>query len=74
MSRSNRSAFDASLELVIEHLGLWALAWPVRTGLVRDPADLAGTLLRIARRLDRFGSDVGGMTPRGSRRWSRSSR
>lgn len=56
--------FDASLELAIEHLGLWALAWLVRIGLVREPAALAGTLLRIARWLDRFGSDVGGMRVR----------
>jgi len=56
--------FDASLELAIEHLGLWALSWLARVGLVRHPADLAGTLLWIARLLDRFGGNVGGMRVR----------
>lgn len=53
--------FDASLELGITHFALWALAWLVRRGLVRDPGALADTALRAARWLDRFGGDVGGM-------------
>ena len=43
------------------HFGLWALAWLVRLKLVRDPGAVADRLFRIARWLDRFGSDVGGM-------------
>ncbi len=53
--------FDASLELGVTHFGLWMLAWLVRLGLVRDPAALTDTVLPMARRLDRLGSNVGGM-------------
>jgi saccharopine dehydrogenase-like NADP-dependent oxidoreductase len=53
--------FDASLELGLEHLGLWALAWLKRMKLVREPVTMASALLRTARLLDRFGSDIGGM-------------
>ena len=53
--------FDASLELTSAHLGLWTLAWLTRMKLVREPATMAKAVLRMARRLDRFGSDVGGM-------------
>jgi saccharopine dehydrogenase-like NADP-dependent oxidoreductase len=53
--------FDASLELVSAHLGLWTLAWLTRMKLVREPATMAKAVLRMARRLDRLGSDVGGM-------------
>jgi saccharopine dehydrogenase-like NADP-dependent oxidoreductase len=53
--------FDASLELAVTHFGLWALAWLVRVKLVRDPAAMADRLFSMARWLDRFGSDVGGM-------------
>jgi saccharopine dehydrogenase-like NADP-dependent oxidoreductase len=53
--------FDASLELGLEHFGLWTLAWLTRMKLVREPVTMAGALLRMARWLDRFGSDVGGM-------------
>jgi saccharopine dehydrogenase-like NADP-dependent oxidoreductase len=53
--------FDASLELASAHLGLWTLAWLTRMKLVREPATMAKALLRIARRLDRFGTAVGGM-------------
>lgn len=56
--------FDASLELAVSHLGLWKLAWLVRAGLVRRPDAWAGTVLRYARMLDRWGTDVGGMTVR----------
>ena len=53
--------FDASLELALAHLGLWTLAWLTRMKLIREPVMVAGAVLRMARRLDRFGSDVGGM-------------
>jgi saccharopine dehydrogenase-like NADP-dependent oxidoreductase len=53
--------FDASLELSLEHFGLWTLAWLTRMKLVREPVTMAAALLRTARWLDRFGSDVGGM-------------
>jgi saccharopine dehydrogenase-like NADP-dependent oxidoreductase len=53
--------FDASLELVSAHLGLWTLAWLTRMKLVRKPIIMANTLLRMAHWLDRFGSNVGGM-------------
>jgi saccharopine dehydrogenase-like NADP-dependent oxidoreductase len=53
--------FDASLELGLEHVGLWTLAWLVRMKLVRDPAAMARAMLRTAHWLDRFGTDVGGM-------------
>jgi hypothetical protein len=53
--------FDASLELASAHLGLWTLAWLTRMRVVREPVTMAKAVLRMARRLDRFGSDVGGM-------------
>ena len=53
--------FDASLELALAHLGLWTLAWLTRIKLLREPVTMAGAVLRMARRLDRLGSDVGGM-------------
>ena len=53
--------FDASLELVSAHVGLWTLAWLTRMKLIREPAAMTKAILRMARRLDRFGSDVGGM-------------
>jgi saccharopine dehydrogenase-like NADP-dependent oxidoreductase len=53
--------FDASLELASAHLGLWTLAWLTRMKLVREPVTMAKAVLRMARRLDRFGGDVGGM-------------
>jgi hypothetical protein len=53
--------FDASLELVSAHIGLWTLAWLARMKLVREPAAMAKAILRMASRLDRFGSDAGGM-------------
>ena len=57
-----RSArFDASLELAASHLGLWTLGWLVRARLIRRPEACAEMLLRIARVMDRWGTDVGGM-------------
>lgn len=53
--------FDAALELAVAHAGLWALAWLVRIGLILRPESCAAIVLRAARKLDRFGSDIGGM-------------
>jgi saccharopine dehydrogenase-like NADP-dependent oxidoreductase len=53
--------FDASLELASAHFGLWTLAWLTRMKVVREPVTMAKAVLRMARRLDRFGSDVGSM-------------
>jgi hypothetical protein len=56
--------FDAALELKLEHAALWALGGLARAGVVRRPAALARTGLRVARALDGLGSDVGGMLVR----------
>ncbi|MDO9367969.1 MAG: saccharopine dehydrogenase NADP-binding domain-containing protein [Sphingopyxis sp.] len=57
-----RSAeFFAGLELSLLHLGLAALALPVRWGWMRSLRPAARPLLAIARPLLRFGSDVGAM-------------
>ena len=56
--------FDASLELAISHIGLWMLAWLVRIGVIRRPEHFADTVLRFAQKLDRWGTDVGGMVVR----------
>jgi hypothetical protein len=53
---------SAALEVGAIHLGLWVLSWGVRAGLVRQPARMAGTLLRAKHALRSLGSDVGGMT------------
>jgi hypothetical protein len=53
--------FEAALELSAAQFGLWTLAWLVRARLLRRPEACAATALRLARLLDRFGSDVGGM-------------
>jgi saccharopine dehydrogenase-like NADP-dependent oxidoreductase len=57
-----RSArFDASLELAASHVGLWMLAWLVRGRLIRRPEACAEMLLGLARAMDRWGTDIGGM-------------
>jgi saccharopine dehydrogenase-like NADP-dependent oxidoreductase len=56
--------FDASLEFAVSHLGLWKLAWLVRAGVIRRPEAFADTVLRYARILDRWGTDIGGMLVR----------
>jgi saccharopine dehydrogenase-like NADP-dependent oxidoreductase len=71
--------FDAALELALEHAGLYALAGLARARMVPAPARFAPAALALARRLDRLGSDVGGMLvrvdgvrrdgTRGSHRW-----
>lgn len=59
MVRSVR--FDAALELAVTQWGLWLLSWLVRWRLIRKPAALASTLLRLTEYLDVLGSDTGGM-------------
>jgi hypothetical protein len=56
-----RVTFHAGLELTILHLGLWGLSWLVRGGVLRSLVPLAGPLTAIARLLQGFGSDRGGM-------------
>ncbi len=51
----------AALEIGTFHLGLWALSGLVRSGLVRNPENLAGPLVAMKRRLGFLGSDQGGM-------------
>jgi Saccharopine dehydrogenase NADP binding domain len=51
----------AALEVGMFHLGLWALSWLVRGGLVRNPERLAGPLLSLKRRLGVLGSNRGGL-------------
>ena len=51
----------AALEVGAFHLGLWALSWLVRGGLVRRPERLAVPLLWVKGALRSLGSDVGGM-------------
>jgi hypothetical protein len=61
--RPRRSAeFFAGMELSLLHLGLAALAWPVRWGLLESLRPWASPLLWLARRFERFGCDVGAMT------------
>ena len=52
----------AALEVGTFHLGLWALSWLVRSGLVARPEWLARPLLATKRTLRFLGSDRGGMT------------
>jgi hypothetical protein len=56
--------FAAGLELKLMHFGLWALALPARFGLVTSLGKLARPLKWAADRLERFGSDRGGMMVR----------
>lgn len=53
--------FSAGLEVDAYHLGLWALSWPVRAGIVRAMTPLARPLLWVKRRLHWLGSDAGAM-------------
>lgn len=53
--------FYAGVELGLLHLGLWALAWLPRLGLVRSLEPLARPLRWLADRLHALGSDRGGM-------------
>jgi hypothetical protein len=54
-------SFRAGVEVGAFHLGLYALSWLVRAGLVGDAARLARPLLAGKRRLSFLGSDRGGM-------------
>ncbi|WP_020592548.1 saccharopine dehydrogenase family protein [Kiloniella laminariae] len=53
--------FSAGLELAPLHLGLWALSWLVRWGLLSKLQKHAELLLRASNFFDRFGSADGGM-------------
>lgn len=53
--------FLASLELPVMHLSLAAIGLAVRAGWLRSASPLAGALVWLATRLERFGSDWGGM-------------
>jgi hypothetical protein len=52
--------FRAGLELPPLHLGLWALTWLVRSGLVPSLRPAAPALMGMARLFDGFGSDDSG--------------
>jgi hypothetical protein len=56
-----RVTFAAGLDLAVLHLGLWALSWPVRIGVLSGLERFAPFLTRIAASLERFGSDRGAM-------------
>jgi hypothetical protein len=43
------------------HLGLWALSWLARAGMMRRPERLAAPLLTLKRAMRRFGSETGFM-------------
>ncbi|WP_233382582.1 DUF4166 domain-containing protein [Methylobacterium sp. C25] len=53
--------FRAGLELSLLHLGLWLTSLPVRWRILPSLAPFAQPFLAVARALDRFGSDRGGM-------------
>ncbi len=53
--------FQAGLEATPAQLGLWALSWPVRLGLLPSLAPLAKGLTRLAEGLAPLGSARGGM-------------
>jgi saccharopine dehydrogenase-like NADP-dependent oxidoreductase len=52
--------FSAGLELPFIHLGLWALTWLVRIGLISNLKSLASLLLSLSRPFDLFGTDRSG--------------
>jgi Saccharopine dehydrogenase NADP binding domain len=52
--------FRAGLELPPLHLGLWALTWLVRSGIVPSLRPAAPALMGMARLFDGFGSDNSG--------------
>ena len=57
-------SFHAALEAPWEQLGLWAMAWLTRAGLVRDWTKLAPRFLAMSEHLIRIGSIRGGMQMR----------
>jgi len=54
-------SFHAALEVPWEQLGLWAMAWLTRVGLVRDWTRFAPRFSAMSERLIRLGSQRGGM-------------
>lgn len=62
--RARSVRFGAGLELSIMHLGLWAMALPVRWGLVPTLRPLARPIRTVAGLFERLGSDRGGMRTR----------
>ncbi len=53
--------FRAGVEVSLFHLGLWALSWPSRWGMIAHPQRLATPLLAAKRWLSFLGTDVGCM-------------
>ncbi|MFA5899983.1 MAG: saccharopine dehydrogenase NADP-binding domain-containing protein [Hyphomicrobium sp.] len=53
--------FAAGLDVGAFHLGVWALSWLARSGVLADPGRLAPLLLAAKRRLSMLGSNTGGM-------------
>ena len=53
--------FVAGVEVKVFHLGLYAVSWLVRFGLLRQPERLAGPLLRLKQKLSFLGSNRGAM-------------
>lgn len=49
--------FRAGLEISVVHLGLWAMSWLVRAGILKSLEPLAERLLAMSRMLDPVGSD-----------------
>jgi saccharopine dehydrogenase-like NADP-dependent oxidoreductase len=53
--------FVAGVEVALFHLGMWAISWLRRLGLIRRPERLGPALLAVKGRLGFLGSDKGGM-------------
>ena len=53
--------FKAGVEVSLFHLGIWALSWPSRWGLLQRPERLTSPLLKAKRWFGFLGTDVGGM-------------
>ncbi len=54
-------SFHAALEVGLEHLALWLMAWLTRVNIVADWSKYARSFVRLGRGMRRFGSDRGGM-------------
>lgn len=54
-------SFHAALEMKLEHLALWLMAWLTRASIVADWSKYARSFVRLGRSMSRFGSDRGGM-------------
>lgn len=52
--------FRAGLEVPVLHMGLWALSWLVRAGLIGSLRPMAGPFLRAGKWFDAFGSGRSG--------------